>query len=81
MTRPEYKEIRTLDALDEAIKTIGRENRDLAEELRFQASCLPELYSPRALVSEGIRRAAHSVSFFGFALKVTSFVRNLLKKK
>jgi len=85
MTRQEknqrFREIATLEGLDAEIVHLHRANEEREEELRQMVGSLPEVYTPRAIAREGIRRAARSINFYGFALGAISLVRKLLRKR
>ena len=80
-TEKKYREIDTIEGLDAAIRELRRSNREQEARLRVMVADMKDIYTPRALVTQGFRRATRSVSFWGMALNLVSFTRRLLKKK
>lgn len=76
-----YREILTLEKLDEEIRHVHCGNRAKEEDLRERFAAMPEVYTPRTLMQEGVRRTLHSVSFYGFALNVITVAKRILRKK
>lgn len=76
-----YREILTLEKLDEEIRHVHSGNRAKEEDLRERFAAMPEVYTPRTLMQEGVRRTLHSVSFYGFALNVITVAKRILRKK
>ena len=81
MMKTNYREINTIEGLDSAIRKLRRVNRKRGEELKAMIIGIKDIYTPRALVSEGFRRATHTISFWGIALNMVRFTRRLLTKK
>ena len=76
----DYSQITTLEELDSAIGELHRSNGIAEKELRECYAILPEIYTPQAVAREAVRRAAHSINFYGFALGAIQFAKRLLKK-
>lgn len=76
-----FREILTLERLDEEIRLLHGGNRVKEEDLRGRFAEMPEVYTPQALMQEGVRRTLHSVSFYGFALSVITAAKRILRKK
>lgn len=76
-----YSHIKSQEELSEAILAASRDVRVHEQRLKQQFSRAQAVYTPQALLGEGIRRATTSVSFYGAALSVISFLRKRLRKK
>ena len=76
-----YREILTLDRLDEELRQVHGGNRAKEEDLRERFAAMPEVYTPQTLMQEGVRRTLHSVSFYGFALNAITIAKRILRKK
>lgn len=76
-----YREILTLEKLDEELRRVHGDNRTKEEDLRGRFAAIPDIYTPQALMQEGVRRTLHSVSFYGFALNVITIAKRILRKK
>jgi|GEM_PF-1573591 len=79
--KPDYQNIRTLAALEEAIagnrKTVARKEKAIQESVaRLQTA-----YTPQNLLGEGVRRVSRSYSFQTFALSLIGHLRRRLMKK
>ena len=75
-----YQDIRTLDELNAAIvRSRGRieaQGKAVAESYgRVQS-----FYTPQTLVTEGVRKATRSLSFYGVALGLVSNLRKRLAR-
>lgn len=76
-----YREILTLEKLDEELRHVHGGNRAKEEDLRERFAAMPDIYTPQTLMQEGVRRTLHSVSFYGFALNVITVAKRILRKK
>ena len=76
-----YREILTLEKLDEEIRHVHGGNRAKEEDLRGRFAAMPDIYTPQSLMQEGVRRTLHSVSFYGFALNAITIAKRILRKK
>ena len=76
-----YREILTLEKLEEELHQVHGSNRVKEEDLRDRFAAIPDVYTPQALMQEGVRRTLHSVSFYGFALSVVTAAKRILRKK
>ena len=76
-----YNQIRSIEELDDVIRLLSAHTRRQSVRVRRQLSSLESVYTPQNLLTEGFRRMTHSVTFYGAALSVISFVRKRLRKK
>lgn len=76
-----YREILTLDRLDEELRQVHGDNRAKEEDLRGRFAAMPDIYTPQSLMQEGVRRTLRSVSFYGFALNAITIAKRILRKK
>ena len=76
-----YREILTLEKLEEELHQVHGSNRVKEEHLRDRFAAIPEVYSPQTLMQEGVRRTLNSVSFYGIALSVITTAKRILRKK
>ena len=79
--KPDYRTIRTLSQLEEAI-TLIRKDVDRQERLlQRQASRLQGVYTPQNLLGEGVRRFSRTYTFQTMALALIGRLRKRLRKK
>lgn len=75
-----FADIRTLDELEEAIRAgkarAEREEKALGQHL----SAVQSFYTPQNLMTEGVRRATHSLPAYGFVLTLISRLRKILSR-
>lgn len=76
-----YSHIRTMEELENAIGSARIDTRVQLARLKDQASQVSSIYSPKALLTEGVHRATNSISLSGIALSVIDFLRDRLRKK
>ena len=74
-----YRDIRTLDQLDEAIHRNTMRIGAKSEAVGRYFARVQDYYTPQSLVTQGVRKAALSVNFYGTALSVIRFLKRRLK--
>ena len=73
----EYKDIKTVDELTEAIHRNHARIRGQGESVHRSFSDVQEFYTPQNMALQGVRRAALNVNFYARAL----FLVRALKKR
>ena len=80
MTMTDYRDIKTLDELSEAIHAnharIGAKGRVVRQNL----SNVQEFYTPANLARQGVRRAALNVNFYATALTLVRALKKRIAK-
>ena len=76
----EYRDIRTMDELTEAIHRSHARIEAKGESVRRSFSDVQEFYAPQNLALQGIRRVALSVDFYRRALNIIQFLKKRLEK-
>ena len=78
--KTKYSEVRTLDALDAAIRENKRRLKKQGKAGEKSFAAMQRFYSPRTLMEEGFRRSFTSLPFYGSLLSSIAMLRKRLKK-
>ena len=72
MKKMNYRSIRNLDELEQAISGTDAKLRKMRKRLKHHYELAKDFYSPTTLLSEGFRRATNSLPFYGVLLSLLS---------
>lgn len=81
MEQIDFQNIKTLEDLSGAIVLNKARLERQGLEVRQRLNALQGFYTPQTLLTEGVRRATHSFSFYGVALTLIGALRRRLKRR
>ena len=80
MTKTDYRDIKTLDELSEAIHANHTRIQSKGEAIHQNLSGVQEFYTPANLARQGVRQAALKVDFYARALSLVRALKQKLQK-
>ena len=80
MTMTDYRDIKTLDELNEAIHASRTRIESKGEAVHESLTSVQGFYTPQNMALQGVRRAALNVNFYARALFLVRALKKRLQK-